>query len=643
MTRYTYGGSGCSSCGGGGGDNLTSITDANGNVTSYKYDALGRVVKETDALGVSIVYTYDSKGNLKTKTDGNGNVILYEYDYPSRLIKKTYPDGSVEAFEYDRKGNLTYAGNQYEAYSLAYDATGRVKSVTDSDGRVITYAYDMSGNKTKMIGPVGTMTYKYDSGRLSQMVSEAGTFSFAYDTSGRRTKLSYPNGAYATYAYDGSGRLTSLIHKSSSGSIIDSFSYTHDKVGNRLTKAMPDRTTSYKYDRVYQLLEAVSSTPGWSANSKTKGSTNPLQNQKEFYSYDPVGNRLFGPDKNDLYSYNQGNQLVSSSEAQFEYDLNGNMITKVNVDGGITSYSYDYENRLTRVIMPDGTTSVYTYDPFGRRISKSVNGTATYYFYDNEDILFEYDATGVIGNRYAHGLGIDEPLALITEKGVYFYHADGLGSITSLTDSASKAVQTYEYDSFGKLKDLKNRIKQPYTFTGREWDRETGTYYFRARTLDPVAGRFTQKDPIGFSGGVNNYVYVKDRPTVFIDPWGLQMAQSVPYVVVPALPVIAPLIANPATIATAVGVAVILWPSELHDEDMLPMPPYNPDDLIPTIEVSSEPMPTPDLSNTPEACRIKYEQCKMSADIAECGEVSRAAKKAWCWTKFLVCLAGAAQ
>jgi RHS repeat-associated protein len=88
-----------------------------------------------------------------------------------------------------------------------------------------------------------------------------------------------------------------------------------------------------------------------------------------------------------------------------------------------------------------------------------------------------------------------------------------------LTDEKGRTVQSYDYDSFGNLKDQKERIKQPYTFTAREWDRETGLYYYRARYYDPKVGRFISKDPIGFDGGdVNLYQYVGNNPVNFTDP-----------------------------------------------------------------------------------------------------------------------------
>lgn len=72
-------------------------------------------------------------------------------------------------------------------------------------------------------------------------------------------------------------------------------------------------------------------------------------------------------------------------------------------------------------------------------------------------------------------------------------------------------------------------IKQPYTFTGREYDAETGMYYYRARYYDPNSGRFISKDPIGFKGGdVNLYRYVGNNPINIIDPFGLHEVHFIP-------------------------------------------------------------------------------------------------------------------
>jgi RHS repeat-associated protein len=82
-------------------------------------------------------------------------------------------------------------------------------------------------------------------------------------------------------------------------------------------------------------------------------------------------------------------------------------------------------------------------------------------------------------------------------------------------------ARTYRYDSFGKITAQTGGLDQPFAFTGREYDPETGLYYYRARYYDPKAGRFISKDPIGFGGGdVNLFRYVGNDPVDFTDPEG---------------------------------------------------------------------------------------------------------------------------
>lgn len=123
------------------------------------------------------------------------------------------------------------------------------------------------------------------------------------------------------------------------------------------------------------------------------------------------------------------------------------------------------------------------------------------YIYDNEDILLELDGSNNIVARYTHGPGFDEPLILEKGGASFFYHADGLGSITEITDSAGVVKQRYTYSSFGKIESqLDPNFLQPYTFTSREFDPETGFYFYRYRTYDSQSGRFMQEDPILHAG-----------------------------------------------------------------------------------------------------------------------------------------------
>jgi RHS repeat-associated protein len=103
----------------------------------------------------------------------------------------------------------------------------------------------------------------------------------------------------------------------------------------------------------------------------------------------------------------------------------------------------------------------------------------------------------------------------------FFYHQDGLGTVTELTDSAGVTAKSYAYDAWGNQIETTGTVENPYTYTGRELDAETGLYYYRERYYDPQTGRFLRKDPVGFAGGLNLYLYVRADPQDYIDPRGL--------------------------------------------------------------------------------------------------------------------------
>jgi len=231
-----------------------------------------------------------------------------------------------------------------------------------------------------------------------------------------------------------------------------------------------------------------------------------------------VDNRLSDGTYSD-HAYNADNQLTSYDSTTYTYDNNGNTISKTDVTG-TTYYTYDPENRLTRIDFPDGTYATYQYDPFGRRIQKNVNGTITQYLYDGEDILAEYDATNTRIVRYTHGPGIDEPLIMERGGQSYYYHADGLGSITEITDATGNIVNSYVYNSFGKIVKETEAVQNSYTYTAREYDPESGLYFYRARYYDASIGRFISVDPLGLAGGINLYTYVLNNPVNNTDPFG---------------------------------------------------------------------------------------------------------------------------
>ena len=152
----------------------------------------------------------------------------------------------------------------------------------------------------------------------------------------------------------------------------------------------------------------------------------------------------------------------------------------------------------------------------------------TIYAYDGDNVIEELDGAGNLLARYTQGAGMDEPLAMYPGLTTSYFHADGLGSITSLTDGVGQVAASYVYDSFGKLTASAGAVTNPFQYTGREFDSETGLYYYRARYYDPVTGRFLSEDPIRFLGGADFYVYVGNAPTRYRDPFGRDKICRIP-------------------------------------------------------------------------------------------------------------------
>ncbi len=153
--------------------------------------------------------------------------------------------------------------------------------------------------------------------------------------------------------------------------------------------------------------------------------------------------------------------------------------------------------------------------------------------------------------RYRHGQSLDEPLIQERAGQTYFYHADHLGSIRLVTNAAGTVVNTYDYDSYGNRQNVVEAVENPYSYTGREYDGESGLYYYRARTYDPASGRFLQEDPLELGQGalwkilaprialpdansplrlatsdLNLYRYAGNNPLNAVDPAGTSSLRS---------------------------------------------------------------------------------------------------------------------
>jgi YD repeat-containing protein len=134
--------------------------------------------------------------------------------------------------------------------------------------------------------------------------------------------------------------------------------------------------------------------------------------------------------------------------ASYTLDNNGKT-TSQTVSSATTNYSWDYENRLTSVTLPgSGGTVSFKYDPFGHRIYKSSSSNTSVFAYDGDSVTEILSSSGASVARYVQGQDRDEPLAvLVLPRGAAtsYYEADGLGSVTSLTNSSGSIAQAYTF------------------------------------------------------------------------------------------------------------------------------------------------------------------------------------------------------
>ena len=522
---------------------LVSLTDAESHTTGYEYDSLGRRTATILPMMQKSSQTYDEVGNLKTATDFNGQTIAYHYDEQNRLAEKRFQDGSKVVYTYTLNGQrdtiaFKNAGGQTtEFYDWDYDVRDRLTQRIDTlDGvnRSISYTYDVAGNRTSVTTASGTINYTFDERNRLDLVKQNGQIlaDYDYDTVSNLIRTKLTNGTEEVRQYDRLNRLKYLENHLGT-TVISSFAYTLDKVGNR-TEVLENsgRKVNYTYDDLYRLTqEAIDEV---SADDRTLD-----------YNYDRVGNRLgkketsgtttradYGYDANDRLLWEKVNGATTTN---YTYDGNGSTKTKTE-DGVTTTYIWNDEKRMIGATVTDAQGVVqqqlqYRYNDDGIRVSSSVNGQETRFLLDEvqayPQVLEEYAPSGMIQVSYVYG---NDLISQAQGAQTTYYHVDGLGSTAELTDTIGNVVSSSRYDAFGVQTQQTGAVNNKYLFAGEQFDQNLGDYYLRARYYDSSAARFTARD--FYSGSMSNplsqhkYIYAHDNPVTNIDPTGLLIEEE---------------------------------------------------------------------------------------------------------------------
>ncbi|HEX5182072.1 MAG TPA: RHS repeat-associated core domain-containing protein [Allosphingosinicella sp.] len=464
---------------------VSTVTDANGNLTTYGYDGDDRrtttYFPSPTTAGTSNMSDYeqltlDANGNATARRLRDGNTIGYTYDALNRVTFKNLPGTEPDVtYTYDNLDRLTGASQTGNSLSYTYDALGRRLTETGPQGTV-TSTYDIAARRTQITWP-DSFYVNYDylvTGEVSAIrengaVSGVGVLaSYAYDNLGRRSSISRGNGTSTTYGYDAVSRLTSL---------------TQDLSGTTY-----DETLGFSYNPANQITQNTRSNDIYAWTGHGNGSTNSTVNGL--------------------------NQLTAVGSTVPTFDSKGNMTY-----AGGTTYSYSSENLLTS---SSGGASL-TYDPKKRlyQVAGGTSGTQRF-AYDGPNLIAEYDGSNNLLRRYVFGVGADDPIVWYEGTGTTdrrFLHKDEHGTIAAVTNSSGTVLNVDTYDEYGKP--ASTNVGR-FQYTGQAYLPEVGLYYYKARMYASGLGRFMQSDPSGYDDGMNVYGYTHADPLNNADITGMK-------------------------------------------------------------------------------------------------------------------------
>ncbi|TAN38805.1 MAG: hypothetical protein EPN23_01550 [Verrucomicrobia bacterium] len=481
-------------------------------------------------------YAYLPAGQVSS-VESVAGTVSYGYDAAERLTQINTPAGSFQ-YAYDANGRVAAVNGGVKA-SYGYDALGRVASIAwkNTAGKALrnfAYAYDAAGMITQKVttasGQATTENYAYDSlNRLTSESSLTSAFSvrsvanYSYDLSGNRT---------SKQVGDASGTLATVNYALGLGNRLANWQVAETNPAARLDVAGFSSEPIGTDDRFGQLWVAAGST-----NRPAVAGTN-------FWAYGVAVNsgtqQVVAAIRDAAGNVGRAtNSVVVNVVTGADYGYNAaGCMTNISYSG--TGFSknlgltWNGQYQLTEVMTNGVSVERNGFDALGRRIWAADGLTTNYMVYDGVHVSAEVDCNGGLLRTYTHGPGMDNWLAMTVYTGAttktYFYLTDHLGTVNAVADENGTIVESYRYDAWGRVLGVYDRNGKPLTesaignrilWQGREYSWKTGLYFFRVRWYDPVTGRWLSNDPIGISGGLNQYVFCANNPINFRDPLGL--------------------------------------------------------------------------------------------------------------------------
>lgn len=532
--------------------------DESGRVTTVTFNSMGLAshIEVKDAFGQLLSEThrtYDAGGRLIGEAQGS-QTVEYVYGPMNRLESTTVYSGRSRAatsqWIYDSKGRVASVVKPDGVYLfLEYDGFSRIKRLSSSDSTIdYRYAYDAQHRPVSAYDALRQANvereYNHKGALVREQMAAQGAVERQVDDEGHLAGIVLPDRSSLTYQY-AADRLATVERRDAAGTVLYTHANTQFDEKGRPTCAVllgSAGELSRRWDKQGRCVETTSK--WWSQRLDEHDSSGRLVKARVWdhhgryalhYAYD-TDDRVVqeGGVIDRTYTYDTQGSRIEAAPRLLE-DANGNSVER-NHNGGCQRLVYDALNRLSSVSVPGVYEKRYTYDGFNRRVSETLTTAkgkvkTLHFLYDDRREIGALNDQGKLVQLRLLGQGIAEDVGAAVAfefDGVPFAAIhDYRGSVMALVSAQGKPVECYRYTAFGEdviynaEGQIADKSLNPWRFSSKRVDPDTGLIHFGHREYDAGAGRWLTEDPLGSADGPNRHAFVRNNPLSFVDPHGL--------------------------------------------------------------------------------------------------------------------------
>ncbi|MCB1774077.1 MAG: RHS repeat protein [Gammaproteobacteria bacterium] len=441
---------------------LTSVIDARGNTTTYRYEdtsgtADHALLLQRQRPEGNIPYTqtyYDTtdqyrSGRVSTQTDALGHVTTFTYDETTRTTTIAEVGGSVtRAHTHSAAGKLQqHRDENGNSIDLGYDGSGRRTGFVDRDGNGVSTSYHApTGRPASVTHEDGTTSgFTYAARTVdgitwhdlaSVTFADGSSESYTYDANGNRTGMTTRRGTSWSWTYNGRGQ---IVTETNPKGATATFAYNGDGTVASLTDGA-GITTNYGYD-VLRRLNRMTHADASFAMIEYDANDNITR------MVDELGNET-------VNTYDRNNNLVRIRDAQlaetvFTYDALDRLQRVTNTEGEQTQFQHDERGRIERIVYPDGHDLQFGFDGRGQVVSVTdATGRTWTSGYSPDGALTA--SADPLGNTTAYVNDANKlPTTITSPRGFSdMLTRDGMGRVTRIDDALGR-VTTISLDAEG--------------------------------------------------------------------------------------------------------------------------------------------------------------------------------------------------